>query len=299
MTSVVISIIVRSLVGATPLIIAGVGGIFGERAGITNIGLDGSMLFGAFAAAMGSYFFNNAWMGLLCGVLTGLLVGLLHAYLCVTVKIDHVVSGLAINIFASSLTVYILSVVFQNKGNSPAVPTLPKVDIPLFSGLPVVGPIFTNLSVITLAVPFLVAAAHILLNKHKFGLHVLSVGQKPQAAAVVGINVARVQYQSILIGGFCCGLAGSFLSISDMNMFVRGMVSGRGYIAIATILFGCYRPIMVALSGLFFGFVDAMQIALQGSVNIPGEFIQMLPYLLTILAVMVVMSREHKLKHSA
>lgn len=298
MTSAIISMIVRSLVGATPLIIAGVGGIFGERAGITNIGLDGSMLFGAFGAAMGSYYFNNAWLGLLCGVLTGVLVGLLHAYLCVTVKIDHVVSGLAINIFASSLTVYILSIAFQNKGNSPAVPTLPKVDIPLLSGLPVVGPVFTNLSIITLAAPVLVAAAHILLNKHKFGMHVLSVGQKPQAAAVMGINVAKIQYQSIIIGGFCCGLAGSFLSISNMNMFVRGMVSGRGYIAIATILFGCYRPITVALAGLFFGFVDAMQIALQGSVNIPGEFIQILPYLLTIIAVMVVMTRERKLKNS-
>ena len=125
MSGIIVSILSRMLVGATPLALAGVGGIFGERSGVTNIGLEGSMFLGAFGAAMGSYYFGNAWMGLICGVLIGLLSALIHAYLCVTVKIDHVVSGLAINIFATNLTVYVLGAVFGNKGNSPAVATLP------------------------------------------------------------------------------------------------------------------------------------------------------------------------------
>lgn len=284
MSGIIVSILSRMLVGATPLALAGVGGIFGERSGVTNIGLEGSMLLGAFGAAMGSYYFGNAWMGLICGVLIGLLSALIHAYLCVTVKIDHVVSGLAINIFATNLTVYVLGAVFGNKGNSPAVATLPKVDIPLLCQIPVVGPIFTNLSVITLMVPVVVIAAYWLLYKFPFGIRVLAAGQNDQAAETLGIDVGRVRYASILIGGFCCGLAGAFLSIGNMNMFVRGMVSGRGYIAIATILFGRYNPIGVTLAAVFFGLVDALQITLQGNVAIPAEFIQCLPYVLTILA---------------
>ncbi len=291
MSDVIVSILTLSIVGATPIVVTGVGGIFGEKAGITNIGLEGNMLIGAFAAAMGSYYFNNAWMGLVCGAVVGMLVGLLHAYLCVSVKINHVVSGLAINIFATSITVYILGVVFGSKGNSPIVPSLSAVDIPLLSNLPYIGFLFTNLSPITIMAPFIVLFAYLLFNKFSFGNHVISVGENPTAASVLGIDVKKTQYLSVIIGGLCCGLAGAFLSISNINMFVRGMSSGRGYIAIATILFGRYHPVGVALAGLFFGAVSALQISLQGSVDIPSEFIQMVPYVLTILAVVLVSLR--------
>lgn len=292
MSEIIISIIIGTIVGATPLVIAAVGGNFGEKAGVVNIGLEGNILMGAFAAAVGSYMFSSAWMGLLCAVVVGGVIALLHAYLCVTVKIDHVISGLAINIFAASISVFLLGVMFGSKGNSPMVPTLPSVTIPLLCDIPKVGAIFTNMSVITLLAPFIVIAAYLVFNKRKFGLHVKATGENMEAAKILGIKVNKVQYMSIIIGGVCCGLAGAFLSISNLNMYVRGMVAGRGYIAIATILFGRYKPVGIAFAGLFFGMITALQVALQDMINIPNEFIQAIPYVLTIVMVILVMAKK-------
>ncbi|MEA5049986.1 MAG: ABC transporter permease [Oscillospiraceae bacterium] len=287
------SIISRTLISATPLVITAVGGLFGEKAGIVNIGLDGNMLIGAFTAAIVSYYTGNAWIGLLSAVAACTLIALLHAYLCITVRLDHVISGLAVNTLAGNLTVYLLDVFFSNKGNSPIVPQLPHVTVPLLSELPAVGSIFTNMSIITLLMPFIVLAGWYLQYRVPFGMRVIAAGNNPQAARAMGVDVGRVQYASVLLGGVCCGFAGAFLSISYMNMFVRNMVAGRGYIAIAAILFGNYKPGGVALAGLFFGFVDAIQIALQGTIEIPNEFIQCIPYVLTILAVAYVMTRKN------
>jgi ABC-type uncharacterized transport system permease subunit len=151
--------------------------------------------------------------------------------------------------------------------------------------VPILGELLSNLSLISLAAILVVVAIYVLLNRTAFGMHVIASGKSPVAASTVGINVSRVQYQSVSIGGFCNGLAGAFLSISFMDSFVKNMVAGRGFIAIATILFGRYNPVLVALAGLLFGFLDALQIALQGTVEIPSEIIQSIPYLVTIVAV--------------
>lgn len=289
-----VSIITRMFATATPLVIMGVGGLFGERAGIVNIGLEGNMLLGAFAAAIGSIYTGSPWIGLLCAVAVCTLVGLLHAYLCVTVKLDHVMSGLAINVFASNITVYLLGVLFGSKGNSPIVPQLPSIDLPLLEKIPYLGSVFQNVSVITLLMPVIVVFGWLLQKKMRFGMYVVAAGSRPIAATTVGIHVAKTQYLSVLLGGFCCGLAGAFLSISYMNMFVRNMSAGKGYIAIAAILFGNYDAVGICLAGLFFGLLDSLQIALQGNVGIPSEFIQCLPYVLTILMVASVMMRGHR-----
>lgn len=222
------------------------------------------------------------------------LIALLHAYLCVTVKLDHVMSGLAVNILAANLTVYLLGALFNSKGNSPIVPSLQNVDIPLLSSLPYVGSMFRNVSVITCIAPFIVLLGWYLQKKTPAGMRVIAAGTNPAAARSVGINVERTQYLSVLFGGVCCGLAGAFLSISYMNMFVRNMSAGKGYIAIAAILCGNYDPVGVALASLFFGLVDGLQIALQGNSVIPSEFIQSIPYVLTIILVAVVMSRKDR-----
>jgi len=292
----IISILTRMLATATPLIIMGVGGLFGERSGIVNIGLDGNLLIGAFTAGIVSYYTSSAWLGLLAATAVSTLIGLLHAYLCISVKLDHVMSGLAINILAANLTVYLLGVLFNSKGNSPIVPRLENVNIPILSGIPVIGSIFQNVSVITCIVPFIVFLGWMLQKKMRFGIYVVAAGSNPSAARSVGVNVEKTQYLSVLFGGFCCGLAGAFLSISYMNMFVRNMSAGKGYIAIAAILCGNYDPLGVCLVGLFFGFVDALQISLQGNVSIPSEFIQCIPYVLTIIMVAGVMSRKAKEK---
>lgn len=283
----ILSIIAGTFSSATPIALAGVGGIFGEKSGIVNIGLEGTMLFGAFSAAAASYYTNNAWLGLLCGVLVSVLISLLHAFLCIRVKIDHNVSGLAINIAATNITIYFTSTLFGNKGTTPPVPKLPNVTIPLLSDIPGIGVLFRELSILTVAVPFLVVIVYYVLYKTDFGLHVIASGEKPRAAYVLGINVERTQYLAVLIGGLFCGLAGGFLSISYLGMFVKSMTASRGFIAIATILVGRYNPIGVAFAGLLFGFAMAIQMAFQGIINIPGEIIQCLPYVLTIVVVVL------------
>ena len=294
----IVSIIARMLSSATPIALAGVGGIFGERSGITNIGLEGTMLLGAFSAAVGSFLSGNAWIGLLTGVIVATMVSLFHAFLCITVGVDHTVSGLAINIFAMNFTIYALSAIFGNKGSTPEVPKLPSFNIPLLSNIPMTREIFSNISYLTLAAVVITLVAHYILNKTDFGLHVLASGENSKAAYVLGINVKRVRYVSVLIGGLCCGLAGSFLSISYLGMFVKNMTSGRGFIAIATILFGRYNPYGVAFACLFFGLLDALQISLQGIINIPSEVVQSFPYVMTILFVAINEWRSQRIKRS-
>lgn len=263
------SVICNMFASATPIALAGVGGMFGERSGITNIGLDGTMLFAAFTAVTACYYTGSPWIALLAGILSGVLVSFLHAYFCISLKVDQTIIGLAVNILAASVTVYASSSIFGNKGFTPSVTKLPNISIPGLRDLPVV------------------LLAHYLLYKTPFGMRTIAVGQNPQAAFVAGVNVKKTQYIAVMLGGLTCGMAGAYLSISYLSMFVRDMVSGRGFIAIAAILFGRYSPFGIFAAALFFGLADAMQIALQGIVTIPNEVIQCAPYLLTILAVTV------------
>lgn len=283
----IVSILARMFSSATPIALAGIGGLFGERSGISNIGLEGTMLFSALAAAVGSYYSGSPWIGLLCGVACGLLISLLHAFLCITVRVDQIVIGLVINIFAANATVYLLSVLFQNKGASPAITKLPYVSIPFLRDIPGLEELFSNISVLTVLAVVIMLLAQFLLYQTRFGLHVMAAGQNEKAAFVMGVKVKKTQYLAVLIGGLCCGLAGSFLSISYLNMFVKNMVSGRGFIAIAAILIGRYNPVGVLLASLFFGLADASQMALQGTVSIPNELVQSIPYVLTILVVTI------------
>lgn len=283
----IVSILARMFSSATPIALAGIGGLFGERSGISNIGLEGTMLFSALAAAIGSYYSGSPWIGLLSGVACGLLISLLHAFLCITVRVDQIVIGLVINIFAANSTVYLLSVLFQNKGASPAITKLPYMSIPFLKDIPGLTELFSNISVLTVLAIVIMLIAQYLLYQTRFGLHVMAAGQNEKAAFVMGVKVKKAQYLAVMIGGLCCGLAGSFLSISYLNMFVKNMVSGRGFIAIAAILIGRYNPVGVLLASLFFGLADASQMALQGTVSIPNELVQSIPYVLTILVVTI------------
>lgn len=279
------SIIARMISSATPLLTAASGDILCERSGVVNVGIEGMMLVGAFMAAIGSYYTGNVWIGLLFGVLGGVVVSLLHAWLCITVQINHVISGLAINIFSANMSIYLMYVLFGVKGTSPSVPSLPMLSIPLLNQIPVLSELFSGISVCTVIGFLLMAASTIIINKTPFGMHIIAAGKNPTAAATVGINVSRVRYLSVLLAGIGAGFAGSYLSISYMNSFVKNMIAGRGFITVATIICGNYKPGLVVVAGLCFGLLDAVQMALQGTINIPAEIIQCLPYLATILAV--------------
>lgn len=281
----IVSLLTRTLASATPLALGGIGGLFGERAGVSNIGLEGTITFGAFAAVLGAYFTGSPWIGLLTGAVVGVLISLLHAYFCISLEVNQSVIGLAINILAGSVTVYLSSMIFNNKGYTANVQKLPSVTIPFLSRIPYIGGLFSEISVLTLVAIILAFAASYVLFKTRFGLHVIAAGEAPQAAFVMGVKVKRTQYIAVMLGGLTCGLAGSYLSISYLSQFVRNMVAGRGFIAMAAIIFGRYHPVGVLLAALFFGFADALQMSLQGTVAIPQELVQCLPYLLTIAAV--------------
>lgn len=285
MTISLASILARALASATPIALGGVGGLFGERSGIVNIGLEGTMLFSAFSAALGSYFTGSPWIGLLSGMFTGMLIAFIHAFLCISIKVQHVIIGLVINIFSASMSVYLLDLFFDNKGSSAVVNKLPVLSIPILRDIPGISEAFSNMSIITLLAIIITLIAQFVLYKTKFGLHVMATGENNKAAFSMGVNVERTQYIAVVIGGLCCGLAGSFLSISYLNMFTRGMVSGRGFIAIAAMLFGRFSPTGVLFASLFFGLADALQMALQGNVNLPKELVQSIPYVLTIIGV--------------
>lgn len=280
-----VSLIAMVLASATPLALGGIGGLFGERSGIANIGLEGTMTIGAFAAVLGSYYTDNPWVGLVCGMLAGILISAVHAFFCVTLNVDHSVIGLAVNILAASVTVYLSSLIFGNKGFTANVAKLPLISIPVISKIPVIGPIFSELSILTIIAVIVAVLGAYLLQHTKFGLHTIAAGEAPEAAYVAGVNVRRTQYIAVMMGGLTCGLAGTFLSISYLSMYVKGMVAGRGFIALAAIIFGKHHPTGVLLASLFFGLADALQISLQGMINVPNELIQCMPYVLTIAAV--------------
>lgn len=285
MTTAILSIVSGMFVSATPLALGAVGGIFGEKSGISNIGLEGTMIFGAFFSVLGCYYSGSPWIGLLCGMMAGLLISLFHAFFCITLKVNQCVMGIAVNILASTSTVYLSSILFKNKGFTPNVVKLPGISVPELCKLSGIGTLFSNISLLTVAAVVLPFAMAFVLYRTRFGLHVLAVGEAPKAAYVMGIPVSRVQYFAVTIGGIGCGLAGSFLSISYLSQFVRDMVAGRGFIAIAAILFGRYHPVRVLLAALFFGLTDALQMSLQGVTAIPNEIILCIPYILTIAAV--------------
>lgn len=279
------SVFARMFASATPLALGGVGGLFGEKSGIVNIGLEGTMLFSAFAAVLGSYYTGNPWIGLAWAVICGILISFIHAFFCITLKVDHSVFGIVVNILGTNITVYLSSAIFGNKGFTCAVEKLPSVNIKAFQNIPFLSELGSNISIITLFAIFFTIVCYFLLYRTTFGMHVQAVGENKAAAYTAGVNTVLVQYAAVMLGGFACGLAGAYLSISYLSMFVRDMVSGRGFIAISAILFGQYNPALVALAALFFGLMDALQMALQGTVKIPNEIIQCIPYVLTIVAV--------------
>lgn len=267
---------------ATPLVYAGLGGMFSERVGITNIGLEGTMLTSAFAGVVASHYTGNAWIGVLASVITGGFVALIFAVLTIRYAGDQIVSGTGINIMALGFTSYMTQIIWGNRGASDSVQGISNISIPFVKDIPVIGPIFGNHSPLVYLMPFVVYASYYVLFKTPFGLRIRAVGEHPVAAETAGVDVIRVKYIGVIISGMLAGLGGAFLSLSHLNLFTRGMTGGRGFIAMAAMIFGKWMPFGILGSGLLFGFADALQIRLQSLGILPSQIILMIPYLLTI-----------------
>jgi simple sugar transport system permease protein len=282
---------------ATPLVLAALAGLFAERSGVVDIGLEGKMLGAAFAAATAAIVTGSPWLGLLAAVAVSVALSMVHAVACVSYNGNQVVSGMALNILIAGLAPTLAFAWFRQGGQTPLLApgqrfapiVLPFADY--LAGVPVLGAIYGRISghnvlvyIAALAVP-LVA---FVIYRTRFGLRLRAVGENPQAVDTAGVSVAALRYRALLCNGVLCGLAGAYLSIAHGAGFVRDMTAGKGYLALAALIFGKWRPLPTLLACLLFAFTDALQARLQGAAlpgigAIPVQAIQALPYVLTVL----------------
>ena len=267
----------------TPILLPALGGAICNRAGVVNLGLEGIMLLSALAGVLGSAFGGGLLAGLAAGLGTALLVSLVFAYFHLNLKADATICGTAINTFASGFTVLLLFTITGEKGTSASLKSFsfPTVNIPLVQDIPVIGKILSGHNLMTYVALLAVVAVWFLLYKMPLGLRIRSVGENPNAASSVGVNVRRTRYIAILFCGALTGLGGMYMSMGYLGMFTREMVAGRGFIALAAAAMGQSTPIGVFLSSMLFAFFDGMSNTLQ-LLALPSQFIDMLPYLATI-----------------
>ncbi|MEG2119260.1 MAG: ABC transporter permease [Pseudoflavonifractor sp.] len=262
-----IPILASTVSMSTPLVLAAVGGAFSVRGGIMALGLESMMMCGAFGGVLGAYYSGS--------VAVGLLISIPHAILSVRYKVNQVISGIGLNLLATAATTLLMQLIWGNKGSSPMVPSIESS-----IGGPI--PILSNQSFNFFVVVGVVIVGWIVLFKTKYGLRLRMVGENPKAASAVGLRVHALKYSGVMICGILAGYGGAFLSLDQLNMFVREMTAGRGYIAVAIAILGRYNPARIVPCALIFGFCDAVQIYLQGQA-IPTQLIQMLPYVVTLL----------------
>lgn len=270
---------------AIPLILASIGSVICERSGIINLGIEGMMLTGALGAVIGTFAFQSPWMGTLVAIMMGGAMGLLHAVLCIRYHTNQAVSGVGINILASGLTIVLCKVIWNNEGFSEEVAQIPTVTIPLLNKIPVIGALFDKQSPYLYLTILIVIISWYVMYRTKVGLRLRTIGDHPKAAATAGVDVTKYRYVAVVVCGMLCGLAGSFLSIVQSNLFVKEMVAGRGYIALAATIFGGWNPLGSFFASLLFAFSQAIRIIVE--FNIPEQFLQMLPYLLTMFVLIL------------
>lgn len=273
------AVLAATLRQSTPLILGALCGIFGERSGVINIGIEGQMLMAAFIGFLTNVYTSNLALAVAAGVATGALMGLFLAFMSVTLKMDQIIGGTVLNILAFGLTGYFYTAGLTTSGKLLPVPLGPLADIPL------VGPVLFNNPPLTYLTLLLVALAHYVVFFTRWGLRMRAVGEHPRAADTVGINVFWMRYANVMIGGAFAGLAGAYLTLEAVGSFERNMTNGRGFLALAVMIFGKWNPLGAWGAALLFGFASAMQTQLQftGGLEIPHQFIGMLPYLLTII----------------
>ena len=263
----ILSIFTSTFSMSVPLILAALGGVISVRSGIMALGLESMMTMGAFCGVLGSYYTGNVAAAILCGVAGGALFGLCHGILSVRYKVNQVISGIGLNLLAVAATTLLMQLIWNNKGSSPQVASIKQ------------GVLTSPITFIMLAA---VAAEYFVLFRTRFGLRLRMVGENPKAAATVGLPVHRIKYIAVVCCGMLAGLGGAYLSIDHLDMYVRDMSAGRGYIAVAIMILARYNPIMVVLCALIFGFSDAVQISLQGY-GVPSQIMEMIPYIVTLL----------------
>ena len=286
-----ISLLFSTLRLATPLVLAAIGGLYSERAGVINIALEGLMLAGAFTAASVTFYAASPWVGVGAAMVAGVLVAIIIALACIKFKADQVVTGTGINIMFLGLPAVLSGAMFLSSGSTPQVPKenlLPNLS-QILPGFVPQWRIFTEVSVVTVLAIVLVIVTAYVLYRTPFGLRLRAVGENPEAADAAGVSVNKIRWMGVILSGALAGIGGAYLSIGQSSLFTRNMTAGRGFIALAALIFGKWRPVQTMLACLLFGFADALTIQMQGVAKLPSgedipvQFIQMIPYVVTII----------------
>lgn len=264
---------------ATPLIFAALGGLFSERSGVINIALEGLMLAGAFTAAVATFEMHKPYLGMLCGMAAGGFLAWVYAIACIRFQADQVVAGMAINFLMIGLPALISGAVYDSSGSTPQIDKAEQLT-----------QFFNNrISIASIIVFLLVPVCWYVLYKTPFGLRLRATGENPEAADAAGVNVIKIRYIGVVISGILAAAGGAYLSIGQSSLFTRNMTAGRGFIALAALILAKWRPVPVLVACLFFGFMEALTIQMQGVIkmpsgeDIPVQFIQIIPYVLTII----------------
>ena len=293
----ILSILDATIRLSTPLLLACLAGMYSERAGLFDIGLEGKMLAAAFAAATVAALTGSAWLGLAAGMAVSLGTALLQGVAAITLKGNQLIAGVAINMLAAGMTTFLGQTWFQQGGRTPALPEggrFTPITLPFATelrGVPIIGPIYYDLIsghyMLVYIAFIMVAVTAYVLFRTRFGLRLRAVGENPKAVDTAGISVVKLRYQAVIITGLLCGLAGAYFSIAQGSGFGNNMTAGKGYIALAALIFAKWKPVPAMFTCLLFGFLDALQIRLQGAqlggIEIPVQAIQALPYVLTVV----------------
>ncbi|KQQ47192.1 sugar ABC transporter permease [Duganella sp. Leaf126] len=300
------SILVSTVRNAPVLIFAGMAGLFAERSGVIDIGLEGKILASAFVSAAVAYLTHNPWNGIAAGMLVSVLLATLQAYVAITQRGNQLVAGIAINIAMSGLTFVVAQYIFQQGGRTPDIGSARLFDVVLpgtaaIADVPFIGWVYAHLigghSVLVYLAFALVPLVHWLLYHTRFGLRLRACGENPHAADAAGINVARQRYTTMIVAGVLCSFSGAYLSLVQSGFFLRDMSAGAGYLALTAMVFGNWRPLYTFLGCLMFGFFAAVQIQIEGVDlpvvgRLPGSLIQMVPYVVTVIVLAGLMAKS-------
>ncbi|MDO5411238.1 MAG: ABC transporter permease [Lachnospiraceae bacterium] len=275
---------------SVPIVLGALCGTIAERGGIILLGVEGMMLLGAFAGVAGSFFTGSVFVGVLVSILVGVIVGWIYALFCLKWKAHQSVVGVGINLFASGITAVLVKAVWHKEGMSDSVNAVSNLTVPVLSDIPVIGALFKNQSPYLYVMFVIVAAVWVLFYRTKYGLRYRAIGDQPHAVQTAGINVNRYRYIAMMASGAIAGLAGSYLSLSQNNLFISNMTAGRGFMGLAANIFGGWQPLGSLGAGLVFSIAQAARFYLT-EFSIPSQLVQMLPYIITLLILFFVGKR--------
>jgi ABC-type uncharacterized transport system permease subunit len=287
-TSIIISVLAATVRIATPILFAAIGEMIAERSGVYNMGLEGTMLMSAFTAYLGAYYTGSLWLGVLAAMLTGGVMSLVFAFLVISLKVEQIITGLALNLLGSGLSIFWLRAAFANASQTPTISFFGNMPIPLLSDIPLLGAILFDQKFLTYVALLAVPAAWCFLFRTRYGLELRCAGENPKALDIKGIDVSARQYAAVVFAGLMAGLGGAFLTVGSAARFVPEMTNGRGWLAIVIVIAGMWRPGPVLIATLVFSFLEALQFQLQGiGVSIPYQLLLAMPYICAILALAI------------